>query len=531
MRLRGVRGPDPRARALSDSAPELPPDFPDDGPEEPSLEELRDNAPRCTDAGNADAVVAKHGRGYRYVAEWESWIAWDGRRWARIGAKQRVRNAALLTARESHYATRGRLRALEKRRADLLRDGGKKDEDLEEDIKRELKLLKWHEQSQNASKIDAAVKVLESRQQVTLAELDADPWLLNVANGTLDLRNAELRPHDPADLITQIADVEWDDNAACPTWDSFVSGAMGGDLQLVLYLQRWVGYALTALTTEHALVFFYGGGRNGKSTFINTVRTMLGEYACAAPRDLLFEKKNNSHPTELARLYGKRLAICAEIAEHMVLDEAKVKDLTGGDAVAARRMNENFWDMIPTHKLGMAGNHKPTVRGDDLGIWRRVRLVPWTVTIEEANVDKDLPAKLRAEMSGILRWAVNGTSEWVRLGLAEPEVIRKATQAYREENDALGRFFTTYAVFGKDESIPRQTLRIRYEAWCEEIGYKPVGAKKLAQKLRDLGVTETTVRDMGLVKDGWRGCRLRSDHEMQVGTPLDRNPKAAEGTA
>ena len=274
----------------------------DDDEHVPSTEELQGEAPRTTDSANADAVVAEHGRGYLFVVEWEAWIAWDGKRWDRTGARARVQHAVMLTARLEHYRTLGRLRQLEdKYRQTLL--AGQKDEDMEAKIKHQQKVLKWHEQSQNSSRIEATTKLLETRLVVSMKDLDRDPWLLNVANGTVDLRSAELRPHDASDRITQIADVEWNDQAKAPTWEAFVSSSMGDDLKLALYLQRLIGYSLTALTTEHLLAFFYGGGRNGKSTFVQTLRTMLGEYACAAPRDLLFEDKNGQrHPAELARL-------------------------------------------------------------------------------------------------------------------------------------------------------------------------------------------------------------------------------------
>jgi putative DNA primase/helicase len=243
---------------------------------------------------------------------------------------------------------------------------------------------------------------------------------------------------------------------------------------------------------------------------------MLGEYACAAPRDLLFEDRHGQrHPEEIARLYGKRLAVCAEVGEHVTVDEAKVKDLTGGDAVSCRRMRENSWDLVPTHTLFMSGNHKPTVRGDDLGIWRRIRLVPWTVTVAEDDVDRDLPAKLAAERSGILRWAVNGCLEWQRIGLVEPEAVLAATREYREESDVLGEFMAGYVIFGADERCAREELRKRYEGWCEEIGYRPVGAKKLGQRLREKGCEPANIRVAGRFKNGWKGCRMRTELEVK----------------
>lgn len=482
----------------------------------PSTEELQGEAPRTTDSANADGVVREHGRGYLFVVEWEAWIAWDGKRWDRTGARARVQHAVMLTARLEHYRTHARLRQLEDDyRQTLL--AGQKDEEMEARIKNEQRILKWHEQSQNASRIEACTKLLETRLVVSMKDLDRDAWLLNVSNGTVDLRTADLRSHNPSDRITQICDVEWDDQARAPTWEAFVQGAMGGDLTLALYLQRLIGYSLTALTTEHLLVFFWGEGNNGKSTFVQTLRTILGEYACSAPRDLLFEdKQGQRHPAELARLYGKRMAVCAEVGEHVTLDEAKVKDLTGGDAISVRRMREDFWDLEPTHTLFVAGNHKPTVRGNDLGIWRRIRLIPWTVIVEAANVDRDLPSKLRAEASGILRWAVQGCLEWQRIGLETPAVVLEATKVYRAESDALGEFMTRYVVFEGEARISRQLLREKYEAWCLESGHKPCGPKKVGARLKEKQVRGCSVREGGRVKDGWAGVRLKSDYEMTL---------------
>ncbi len=482
----------------------------DEGENLPSIEELQEEAPLTTDSANAEAVVREHGKGYRYVLAWNTWIAWDGRRWAVEGAKLRLQESIKNTMRLLWARARARLRSAEERiqQAAL---AGQKDEAAEASVRREKALLKWYEQSQNQAKIEACTKRLEAMLPVSHAQLDRKPWLLNVANGTIDLRTAELRPHDREDLITQIAEVEFHDDARCPTWESFVRGAMGGDLQLVLYLQRWAGYMATGNVSEHAMLFLYGGGRNGKSTFVTTICKVLGEYACSAPRELLFVTRTGErHPAEIARLHGKRAVSCAEVPEDAQLDEAKVKDLTGGDVVACRRMREDFWDLHPTHKFVLSGNHKPNIKGADDGIWRRLRLVPWLVQVSEDAVDRRLPDKLYAEREGILRWIVQGCLEWQRIGLCEPEIVRAATREYREESDAVGRYLAERVVFGPDERVARADLRRDYEAWCEEQGYQPLGARRFAQRLREHGVTDATIRVGQTFKNGWRGVRLRT---------------------
>ena len=391
-----------------------------------------------------------------------------------------------------------------------------KDEQAEAWAKREKNLLTWYVQSQNQSKIEACTKRLEAMLPISHEQLDRSPWLLNVANGTIDMRTAELRSHGRDDLLTQLTEIEYHDDAACPTWTTFLSKAMGGNLELSLYLQRFVGYAATGHVSEHALLFLHGGGRNGKSTFVGTIHRIMGEYACAAPRELLFVSKNERHPEEIARLHGKRLAICAEVPQEAKLDEAKVKDLTGGDVVSCRRMRENSWDLHPTHSFFLSGNHKPNIAGTDDGIWRRLRLVPWLVQVAEADVDKALPEKFWAEREGILRWIVQGCLEWQRIGLCDPEIVRGATLEYREESDAVGRYLAERVVFGAEDRIPRSQLRKDYETWCEEQGYMPLGARRFAQRLRENGVDEVSVRTGTGVANGWRGCRLRTALEYSV---------------
>ena len=494
-----------------------PPYF-EDGEDEapvfpPSDEELRDDAPLTTDSANAEAVVADHGKSYVYVQSWGLWLAWDGRRWAQAGAEAQLQLSIIQSMRARWTAAKKRLGEAQERihQAALTKQ---RDEAAEHWEKREKSLMKHYEASQNQGRIAACRAGMQAHLGITHDQLDRQPWLLNVANGTIDLRTAELRDHDRADLLTQITDVTYDDDARCPTWDAFLKSSMGGDLTLAMYLQRWAGYMATGLVSEHALLFLHGGGRNGKSTFVTTLCKVFGEYSCSAPRELLFASKNERHPTEIARLHAKRFVSCAEVPENASLDEAKVKDLTGGDTISARHMKEDFWDLIPTHKFGLSGNYKPVIRGSDDGIWRRLRLVPWLVQVAEIDVAKALPEKLFAERAGILRWIVLGCLEWQRVGLADPEVVRGATGEYREESDAIGKYMAERVVFGKEEIVPRAEIRKAYETWCEEQGYQPIGARRFAQRLRELGVTEAGKRVGTTVVNAWRGCRLRHGSEM-----------------
>ncbi len=486
-------------------------------------DELRDAQSQRTDAANADAVILAYPDTFRYVAEWETWIAWDSTRWSlpggRSGAKDSVLQAIVRTSRVRYCQAKARLVVLEARELVILSEKGKDSDEYEANAraqKAEGKLLAWLEQSQNTGRVTACETQLRGRLVVRMAELDAHPWLFNVSNGTIDLRTGELRSHDRTDLLTRIAPIEYDAAAKAPTWSAFIDRTMGGSLLMSLYLQRLVGYTLTGTTQEHVLVFHHGNtGSNGKSTFLATIRTLLGEYGCTAPRSLLFEPKNGAepHPTELARLYGMRLATCSEVPENVELAEAKVKDLTGGDVLSVRRMNENFWDLIPTHTLHAAGNHKPIVKGTDGGIWRRIKLVPWLVTIPVEDQDHELGSKLRAELAGILAWAVAGCLEWQRVGLAEPSDVTEAGDEYRSESDVLGAFFSTRCVFEESARFSCKYFRKAYETWCEDMGHRSVGARILGRRLREKSVAPITVRVDGSPAQGWAGVRLKTNAE------------------
>ena len=327
-----------------------------------------------------------HGNDLRFVGVWSRWIAWDGKSWKLDETGAAMRAAAATSSRLVEEAL------AELAVANQVFAAAPQSESAAASKKDAERVLAWCIGSQNERRLAAILTLARCDSALSIQHdaLDADPEVLNVLNGTLDLRTGNLRPHRRADLITKIAPVVYDAAATCPVWEQFLSRAMGGDVELVRYLQRMLGYSLTGLTREHALGFFFGGGANGKSTCLSTIHAMLGDYAAPAPRGLLFRSRGERHTTELASLFGRRFVTCAEIESGQAFDEAFVKDLTGGDVLSARRMREDFWSFTPTHKLFIAGNHKPTVRGDDEGIWRRMRLVPWTVTIPPEERDKSV---------------------------------------------------------------------------------------------------------------------------------------------
>lgn len=264
-------------------------------------------------------------------------------------------------------------------------------------------------------------------------DMDRDPWLLNVRNGTIDLRTGALRPHAREDLITRGIDVDYDRAAVCPAWERFLHQVFGGDVGLVAFVQRAIGYSLTGVITEHVLLVLYGLGSNGKTTLSEALHYLLGpSYAKHAPTDLLLARRGEHHPTELATLHGARLLTSAETGEGRRLAESLVKQLTGGDPVTARRMREDFWQFRPEFKLWLATNHKPQIKGTDHAIWRRIRLIPFDITFHAPETgktpqqDPTLPGRLRRELPG--SWRGRSAGAWPGSSRAWARPMRYGTR-------------------------------------------------------------------------------------------------------
>jgi putative DNA primase/helicase len=364
-----------------------------------------------TDLGNGKRFARDHVGTMRHVRAWGSWLAWQGTHWAKGDASAAERSA----------------------KATALKIG---DEAAGADDPKAV--FKWAAKSQERRSIENMLAMARSEDGIAVdaSALDADQWVLNVRNGTLDLRTGQLRPHDPADLITKIAPVAFDAAAACPLWTSILERVVP-DTDTRAFLKRAVGYALTGDVGEHCLFFLHGTGRNGKSTFVNTLQSLLGDYAREGAPSLLLSKRNESHPTEVAALFGSRFVSCQEVEQGRTWAESTIKSLTGGDRITARRMREDFWEFAPTHKFFVCGNHRPRVRGGDEGIWSRMRLVPFEQFIRESERDPNLPAKLAAELPGILNWAIAGCLEWQKAGLQQPSAVATATAGYREAEDVV----------------------------------------------------------------------------------------------
>jgi putative DNA primase/helicase len=308
-------------------------------------------------------------------------------------------------------------------------------------------------------------------------------------------------------MLSKLAPVSFDPDADSPLWSAFLHKIMAGNPELIGFVQRAVGYSLTGDTSEQKFFVCWGGGANGKSTLLRTVQAMLGAYAVCTSIETLVVKRGSSATNDVARLAGARLVSAVEAEDGQRLAEERVKHMTGGDAIAARFLYHEHFEFRPTFKLWLATNHRPQVRGTDEAIWRRINLVPFTVSIPESEQDRKLPEKLEAELPGILAWSVAGCLRWQADGLATPGEVRAATDEYRRAEDTIGSFLEDCCDLFPDAITPARELYAAYVAWCERTGEKsPLSQKKLGPRLRERGLRP--IRNSATYRHEWQGVAL-----------------------
>jgi putative DNA primase/helicase len=449
-----------------------------------------------TDLGNAERFAAHHGESVRYCYPWRKWLVRTGARWERDEAGQ------------IHRLAKETVRAIYREASEA------------EDEDRRKALAKHAAASESETRIRAMVELAKSEAPVAPDKLDADPWLLNVLNGTIDLRTGELREHRREDLITKIAPVEYDPHATAPTWEAFLERVLPGE-ELRGFVQRTVGYSATGDTSEQCMFIHHGPGANGKSTFQETVTAALGDYAMRTPTETLLVKRAGGVPNDVARLKGARFVTASETEEGRRLAESLVKDLTGQDTISARFMWAEWFDFKPTHALHLSTNHKPEIRGTDAAIWRRIRLIPWGVTIPPAEQDRKLAEKLHEELPGILAWIVRGCLRWQREGLQAPEEVRKATKAYRAEMDVLAAFLGDCCLRGEEEEESAGELWDAWKKWAEEVGEQIGTRKRFGGRLAERGFLNH--RDSKTGRKVWSGLSLRPNWESRAGISLNHS--------
>jgi putative DNA primase/helicase len=449
--------------AVDTEAPAIANDSTPAKPVAPALLDYPDS-----DAGNAERFHAMHGRDVRHVAESGQWLLWNGHRWQpdTDGAIVRAFIATMRTMAKQAVALPDPQAAQSKAGFSL--------------------------RSTNLEKVRCGLELAKSIQGVTVAvsELDADPWLVGTPDGALDLRTGQPITPERRQLLTKSIGARFDAGTGCPLWLAFLDTVTGGDAELSAYLQAAVGYTLTGLCREQCLFFLHGNGQNGKGVFSETIKALIGDYGQTAPESLFTRDRNSNATNDVARLAGCRLAIAAELDEGSAFAEARIKALTGADTITARFLHREFFDFVPSHKFWISGNHKPTVRGTDTGIWRRLRLIPFTVRIPDEKKDTALAGKLLAELPGILNWALAGCLEWQRRGLVAPECVRRATEDYRREEDVIGQFLDDCTEPEAGARTPTVSVYQAYERWAEREGIQPkfrLSARRLIRRIEEHG--------------------------------------------
>lgn len=425
-----------------------------------------------TDLGNAERMYKRYGPDLHYVSEAgrNKWLIWNGRYWEsdRLGVAYKY---GIETVR-AMYRSASEIVDPDRRKA----------------------LVHWALISEGKTRIDSMVSLTQYMPGISIPIncLDLSPWLLNCANGTIDLRTGDLLPHSRDDLLTKNVDVNYIPDAQAPTWNAFLQRIMDNNQSLIGFLQRAIGYSLTGDTTEQCLFFLHGTGANGKSTFIETIRSLIGDYAQQTPTESLMYKNDAAGANnDIARLRGARLVAATETDEGQRLAETLIKQLSGGDTITARYLFGEFFEYVPTFKIWLVGNHKPEIRGTDFAIWRRIRLVPFGITIPEEDRDPHLRQKLITELPGILTWAVQGCLDWQMFGLGTPPEVRMATENYRATMDTFSNWLDQNTLRIQSANTRSGVLYANFQQYCKDGGEMPISQKKFSLRLEDLGFVKS----------------------------------------
>ena len=423
-----------------------------------------------SDISNTERFITWFGSDLRYVIG-RGWHWWSGEIWqpeAESFAIECAKDTAILMLNGIHAIA---------------------DEDAQKAA------IKWAKQSQNLSRLKAMVSLAESDTRIRLpqAHFNRDPWMFNCANGTVNLKNGSITKHQRTDYCTRMAPAKYGE--ALPDdslWLTFLRDITGGDKELEGYLKRVAGYCLTGSIAEKCFFFCYGGGDNGKSVFIEVLHALTGDYSLALSTETLVKKRygNAGIPNDVARLNGPRLATVSETGKDQEWNDALIKDLTGGDIITARFLNQEFFDFRPQCKLMIRGNNKPEVTDNSSGMWKRIQLIPFEVQIAPDKQDKELREKIvRRELSGVLSWAVEGCLEWQQKGLAAPASITQAVESYRAEMDVFGEYVKERLEYSPDNPISENATNIYedYKKWCEENGSEPCSQTKFGREMGNRG--------------------------------------------
>lgn len=442
----------------------------------------------CTDYGNAQRLVLRHGQNLRYCYEFNQWLAWTGTHWSFDPA------VAERHAKDTVLSIYSEIRQLSK--------------------ESERELLRSHaRKSEGASRIAAMLALARSEPGIPIRpdDMDRDSWLLNCTNGTIDLSTGKLRPHQQSDLITRCLHFAHEAEADCPRWQAFLHRIMDGNFDLVAFIQRAVGYTLTGSTSERCMFILHGGGKNGKTVFLEGLRLLLGDdYVARTPTQTLLAKRGDTIPNDVARLRGVRLVTASETGDGNRLDESLVKDITGGDRIVARFMRGEWFEFTPHFKIFLSTNHRPRVSGMDEAIWDHLRLVPFLIRIpeDERRPMETMLAEFREELPGILNWAIRGCLDWQHYGMGEPSEVRIATTEYRDDMDVLGEFLSDCCVVSRDAEVSSRDLYEEYKRWAIAAGERPVSHRRFSVWMEQRGTQLNFNKEHSRDGKVWKGLGI-----------------------
>lgn len=422
-----------------------------------------------TEYGNAERLVAKYGEKIRYEKGSGQWYIYDDRRFKRDEV--------------------GKIEQMAKR---VVRDIYKEAKEMEDEDERK-ETAKWAASSESRNKISATIALAGTEPGVGIPQdyFDKNPLLLNLKNGVFNLDTWELLYHSHEQRITQATEISYEADAECPRWEAFLDTVFDKNEDMVEFIQRAVGYSLSGLTSEQCLFFCYGTGKNGKSVFFEVMKMLFCDYYQKAPTEMLLAKKNDGGASnDIARLRSARMVVATELPANKRFDESKIKDLTGQETITARFLYGEFFEFYPTHKLWISGNHKPIITGTDEGIWRRINLIPFTIMIppERRRPMEELLGEFRAELSGILQWALEGFYFYrTDGGLKTPQQVIDATNDFRSDMDVIGGFIEQEIETEREAATPFTEVYARYAEWCSENGEYVQKARTFNQQMRERG--------------------------------------------
>lgn len=449
-----------------------------------------------TELGNSKRFIRRFGKNIRYCHPWRAWFIWDGSRWAMDDTGQIMVHGKYT------------VNQIEK-------------EALLFNYDQQKQLLAWSCGSQKYSVIKNMISLAASDVPVLPNDLDADKNLINFPNGTYEIDTGTFRKHEQDDLCSKVMGARYDPDAECPLWQQFISEIFirepeegkepESDEDLLQFIQRAMGYTLTAEIKERAIFLCHGSGANGKSTLLNTVAAAMGDYAQQTESSTFTVQKRETVRNDLAALKGSRMVLALESGKDKKLDEALVKQLSGGDKIAARFLFKEYFEYTPEFKIWWGFNHRPRIDDATESIWDRIKLIPFNLRIEEEKRDLDLPTKLQAELPGIINWMLAGLKDYREKGLAEPEIVKAATSEYQQEQDVLGEWIGDQCVKRRDLWEASAELYVNYHGWCMGRQETPMTPRKFGIEMGDRFKRVRGGKDN---KKGYQGIALKGQERI-----------------